>query len=357
MRVKGNTYTIADIYHWLKEGNLTINRVYQREGGLWPINARSYFIDTILNNFPFPKITLLQKIDLKTQKTVREVIDGQQRIMTIKDFIDNELRLSSSSTLYYNKTFYKLEEEKQTDFLNYSISVDTILSDEVEDILEIFRRINSYTIPLNKPELRHAIYQGEFKWFIKDMIAKYSPIFEKYTILTLREISRMKDADLLTELCQILSDQGIVSRSYGRLDKQYKNNDKIFKEKNKIKSRLVKTLDFIKVELNPICESGVLKGYLLYSLFSALAYNKWGIDNIVPNDLAGLNTIDKFTHNLNHGIQNLMFLLGSIEQYEFKKDFNEFVQACISSTHSLKNREIRLKWFVAALQDKLQEIR
>jgi len=96
---------------------------------------------------------------------------------------------------------------------------------------------------------------------------------------------------------------------------------------------------------------------LFYSLFSALAYNKWGIKNIGPNDLAGLNTIGEFTNNLNYAIQNLLILLGTIEQNEFKKDFNEFVQACISTTHSLKNRKIRLKWFVAALQDKLQEIR
>lgn len=357
MRVKGNTYTVADIYHWLKEGNLTINKVYQRESRLWPLNARSYFIDTILNNFPFPKVTLLQKINLKTQKTIREVIDGQQRIMTIKDFVDNKLRLTSSSTLHHSKIFSELEEEKQTDFLNYSISVDTILSEDVGDVLEIFRRINSYTIPLNKPELRHAVYQGEFKWFIKDMIANYSPIFEKYSILTIREISRMKDADLMTELCQILDKQGIVSRSYAKLEKLYKDNDQIFKDKNKIKDRLINTLDFIKVDLNPICESGILKGYLFYSLFSALVYNKWGIKNIDPGDFAGLDTIGVFTNNLDSGIQNLMFLLGLIEQNEFRKDFNEFVQACISTTHSLKNREIRLKWFVAALQDKLREIR
>ena len=99
MRVNSNTYTIADINQWLKEGSLTINRDYQRQSGLWPLNARSYFIDTILNSFPFPKITLLQKIDLKTQKTNREVIDGQQRIMAIEEFVDDKLKLSSSSVV------------------------------------------------------------------------------------------------------------------------------------------------------------------------------------------------------------------------------------------------------------------
>jgi hypothetical protein len=57
MQVTRNVFTIADLVKWLDEKSLIINRDYQRGSGLWPINARSYFIDTILNGYPFPKVT------------------------------------------------------------------------------------------------------------------------------------------------------------------------------------------------------------------------------------------------------------------------------------------------------------
>ena len=53
MKVTRNVFTISDLNEWMDEQTLVINRNYQRAKGLWPSNARSYFIDTILNGFPF----------------------------------------------------------------------------------------------------------------------------------------------------------------------------------------------------------------------------------------------------------------------------------------------------------------
>ena len=38
-----------------------------------------------------------------------------------------------------------------------------------DQIRETFRRINSYTVPLNPEEHRHAVFQGDFKWFMHDL--------------------------------------------------------------------------------------------------------------------------------------------------------------------------------------------
>ncbi len=110
MQVTRNVFTIADLVKWLDEKSLIINRDYQRGSGLWPINARSYFIDTILNGYPFPKVTIRQKMDSKTRKAVREIIDGQQRLITIYDFVENKIMLSSVSKLYKGNRFLDLED-------------------------------------------------------------------------------------------------------------------------------------------------------------------------------------------------------------------------------------------------------
>ena len=182
MQLIRNTFTIADLNKWLEERTLIVNHNYQRLQGLWHKNARSYFIDTILNNYPFPKITIRQTINLKTRQSIREIIDGQQRMMTINDFVNNKLTLSSVSELYKGQKFSDLDEDIQSEFLAYEISVDTLVGMPENEILEIFRRINSYTLPLNASEKRHASYQGEFKWFIKNIVELYTPMFKKYKI-------------------------------------------------------------------------------------------------------------------------------------------------------------------------------
>ena len=233
MKIIRNTRPISELCNDLKNGDMTINREYQRSGGLWPNNARSYFIDTILNEFPFPKVVLWQIVDIKTRRTKTEIIDGQQRITTIKDFLDNKFKLSSVSKNYSGKTFEDLPEDIKRNFLSYEVSLDTVVSGTKEEILEIFRRINSYTLALNKSEQRYASYQGEFKWFIGDLTDLFYPFVEKYKILTEREISRMDDDDMIAELC-LMYYKGIVGRKTTDIDSLYKENDKVFELKDKL---------------------------------------------------------------------------------------------------------------------------
>ena len=353
MKVTRNVFTISDLNEWMDEQTLAINRNYQRAKGLWPSNARSYFIDTILNGFPFPKIIIRQTIDIKTRKSVREIIDGQQRMIAINDFINSRLTLSKVSEQFSGKRFNDLDENEQKDFLSYEISVDTIISSTEDEVLEIFRRVNSYTLPLNEPEKRHAKWQGEFKWFISDMVKTYSPLFESYEILRVRQLWRMEDADLLSELCQIL-DTGIETRSSTKINSLYKKYDDNFENKDEIENKLLKTLEFIKVEFNEICAQRVLKGYSFYSLFSALAYDRWGIENINSAEVGGLNMINEFCPDNDKGIQNILELFNAVDTDDETGRYRYFVRANKKATGNKNSRLIRLKWLVAALQDNFQ---
>ena len=177
-------------------------------------------------------------------------------------------------------------------------------------------------------------------------------MFEKYKILSDRQISRMLDADLLTELCQVCID-GIFSRSHSKLEALYRNNDIKFLNKHNIELKLTNTLDFIKIELNKVCENEVLKSYSFYSLFSALIYNKWGINNITNSDSNNLKVINKYSTDKNIAIQNILELFNALDERDEKGKFGEFVKASTGTTHSKINRTIRLKWLVTALQNKL----
>ena len=80
--VRKAQFTVADFLSWQKEGSLNINPPFQRRF-VWKPDAKSYFIDTVIKGLPAPIIYLRQHTDLRTQKTVREVVDGQQRLTAL----------------------------------------------------------------------------------------------------------------------------------------------------------------------------------------------------------------------------------------------------------------------------------
>ena len=354
MKVTRNLFTIADLVKWMDEKSLVVNRDYQRSPGLWPSNARSYFIDTILNGYPFPKVTIRQTINLRTKQSYREIIDGQQRLTAIYDFVNNKFALSNVSKAYAKSKFLDLDEVNKQNLLSYEVSVDSIIAATEEEVLEIFRRMNSYNVPLNEQEKRHSTYQGEFKWFIKDLLDSYTPMLEAFDVLSKTQVSRMADADLMTELCQVLM-EGIQTRSNKKLDDLYRNNDRVFHEKDEIGPKIKEAMNFIKIELSVFGEQKVLNGFLIYSIFAALIFNMWGIKNTKKTQIANFEPINKFASNIDKAIQNISDLLRAVEEKDIEGNYKEFVTSCLSSTHRLNNRSVRLKWFIAALQDKMDD--
>ena len=354
MRITRNIMPISDLYQWLEQRTLVINQQYQRGSGLWPASARSYFIDTILNDFPFPKVTIRQIIDTTSVGAKREVVDGQQRLTTIQDFINGKFKLSAVSKNFAGKKYSELGEDIQEKFLAYEISMDTITVGTNEEVLEIFRRMNSYTLPLNDPEKRHATYQGRFKWFILELLDNYSPFLEQSGVLTIKEIGRMKDADLMAELCQIVL-VGVVDRSMPALNSLYKNNDTPaeFPMETECSNIVHTTLDYIKNEMYELFKNDKIPAYLFYSIFSALVYNKYGVKGIIQNDQMPYPVINRFCDDIQQAIQIILDMLRDVNEKNDQGRYGEFVRACSSSTQRVANRKIRLKWLVAALQAKI----
>src|ERR1035438_1261550 len=108
MQVTASNFTVAEYCEQMRGGGIVVNHDYQRSDKVWPPAARSYLIETILLGYPMPKLALHQTTDLKTRRTKKEIVDGQQRSQAIFDFFEDKLRLSGN-TEFARRTYSQLD--------------------------------------------------------------------------------------------------------------------------------------------------------------------------------------------------------------------------------------------------------
>jgi len=347
--VTSTSYTIADYCKMFKQKEFVVNRDYQRSDRVWPPAAKSFLIETILLGYPIPKLSLYQITDVKTRETVREIVDGQQRTMAILEFYDNKLSLSRSTELEpaVGKTYEELDEELKHQFLAYSLDVDLFTSVTRDQIREMFRRINSYTVPLNPEEHRHAVYQGAMKWFIYRLSKTFDQILLDIGSFTQKSLARMEDTKLYCEIVHALL-SGISTTTKKKLDDLYKLKDKQFPEATEIKGRISAAIDVI-LGFPDTHKSVLMKPYMLYSLILAITH----LTRPVPT-LQGVYPSDgKYLLDNDVALTNLTALAEAAESNGETSLFSEFVKASSSKTNVKAQRENRFIWFCKALQPQL----
>ena len=251
MNVTPTGFTVAEYCQQMKDKSIIVNHDYQRSDKVWPPVAKSYLIETVLLGFPIPKLSLYQTTDLKSRRTTKEIVDGQQRSQTIFDFLEGTFRISGKG-LYGGKTFNQLEENEQQQFVSYALTVDLFVNASRDEIRQVFRRMNSYTVPLNPQEQRHATHQGEFKWFIVELVERYAESFKKIGVFAERQLSRMSDAALLSDIVYTF-ENGIQHANDKRLDKFYAENDTTFPAMNEM-SDLITNRDTRRAKQSTIYE-------------------------------------------------------------------------------------------------------
>jgi hypothetical protein len=98
------TNSIQDFVEYDKQKALVLNPAFQRRA-VWNEKAKSYLIDTILRGKPIPKIFMRQQINASTRTSIREVVDGQQRLRTILSFINDGFKVSILHNQEYGGLF------------------------------------------------------------------------------------------------------------------------------------------------------------------------------------------------------------------------------------------------------------
>jgi hypothetical protein len=347
MTITPTTYTLADFCAAHDRGELIVNNNYQRSDKVWPPPARSFLIETIMLGYPMPKLYLYQVTDIRSRTTRKEIVDGQQRSRAIFDFYAGTLRLSRTldTEELRGKVYDELDDTQKGAFLGYALAADLFVGATEDEIREVFRRMNSYTVPLNPEEKRHATYQGLFKWFINRVAREYEQAFLRMGVFSSKAIVRMADAKLLTEVSHAAL-FGVKTTNAKSLDQLYRQKDQAFPEQDDLEARFTETLGRI-LSWEALFNTSLSKPYLLYSIMLATMH--------CVRTLATLNDIHAGGAILpNNALinENLSTLANALENREDER-YDEFVQASSDRTNVAQQREIRIRWFCRALNNEL----
>ena len=127
-------------------GKLDVRPAYQREF-IYKDQQRVAVIDTIMKGFPLNVMYWVSCGDGQY-----EVMDGQQRTISIAQFFNNEF-------CFNMRYFHNLEDSEQESFLNYPLMIYFCDGTDKEK-LDWFRTINIAGEELSAQELRNAVYHG-----------------------------------------------------------------------------------------------------------------------------------------------------------------------------------------------------
>lgn len=329
----------------LDRKDLVVNRDYQRGSGLWPIPARSYFIDTIIEEYPFPKIYMYEYMDKAVRGIRKEIVDGQQRISAITSFYNNEFSLQGDGP-NKGKKFSDLDDDLQERFLSYSVSVDVIRNAKRSQILQMFRRMNAFTMPLNEAEKRHSSFHGSFKWFVNDLSDELNEFFIEFGVFTSKQVTRMADSTLISD-CVLSLERGIVSTNGSDLKNLYEKYDDNFPNADEYRRIIIDSFEFIAQNLGELRKSYMMKPYALQSLFTGLAHNRFRIKAIQEG--YGVEPIGAFAADPALSAERLLALANAHEGKETEGPHARYVWGCLSTTDRRPRRTARVAAILRAL--------
>lgn len=129
-------------------GKLDIRPPYQREF-IYKDKQRDAVIDTIRKEFPLNVMYWAVREDGNF-----EVIDGQQRTISIAQFVEGDFA-------FENRYFHNLQNDEKEEILNYKLMV-YLCSGSDSEKLEWFKTINIAGEKLTDQELRNAVYSGSW---------------------------------------------------------------------------------------------------------------------------------------------------------------------------------------------------
>jgi len=153
--------TLVNYHQW---GTLNLNPPWQR-GDVWPPKKKKAIIESILLNIPLPAIILHKLEDGNI-----EVIDGQQRLRSIMQYVENKFTLPKfkrghdlfdiSGSLWKHDRKKDIGQQHRMMFLETKVPVLMFKNVSDSTLRKVFNLYNTAAMKLNAAEIRNATHQN-----------------------------------------------------------------------------------------------------------------------------------------------------------------------------------------------------
>lgn len=224
---------------------------------VWDKAEASRFIDSILLGLPVPSIFLAKTNDEKLL-----IIDGYQRLMTVRDFVkgifskdQSVFKLSRSEKIHdrwKGKAFLELPPEEQRKIRNTTIHAIVFMQKHPAEgdtsLFQVFERINSGGRSLLPQEIRNCVYQGPLNSLLFEL--NLEPVWR--SLWGKKEIdSRMRDMECilrffaLSELANEDPKSAPTRVSLKKYLNQFMGNHNHVTACNRFRERFLSTIHYI----------------------------------------------------------------------------------------------------------------
>lgn len=270
-----NTKTIQEISSTFLLGKLIVDPSYQRRK-VWNEQDKIRLIETILLELVMPEVFFwTASRDPETGEAITHIVDGQQRITTIVEFVNGEFSLQKKHLLSdrikesCGDLFFKdFSSELKQIVWEYPLSIVQIDSScSIDDIKQMFYRLNLTEYSLNSAEKRNSL---DSVFGDKCEALSTLDFWKSKKVFSSNDAKRMKDVDYCCSI-YILSNEGIVDQTNSKKINDYYDDYKYeFDSDGALEKRVRLAMEMIDMLTDKTTISFVSKKAQMYTLFCVM---------------------------------------------------------------------------------------
>lgn len=347
---------INDIYDKFKKETWIIDKSYQRRK-VWGIKDNIRLIETILLELIIPEIFIWDcETNPNTGKTITHIVDGQQRINAIFEFISDKFKLQSRYLIdekikesYGDKFFSQLQDDIKRDIWSYEISVVNLNREfTIDEIKNIFYRLNLTDYSLTDQEKRNSLDSAFGK--VAEELANNS-FWAKYKIFSPKDIRRMGDVEYCSSILALCREGIIDQTKQDVLDHMYEDYVDEYADAKEDTDKILCAMELIENIVTDDTYTFASKKIQMYTLF-AIMFDF--IDNKISLNDKVKGLFLQFVKTYNSFKNEYDFILDTDNEKKAFEMIKKYKLASSEGVNKLTNRMIRfevLKKIILQIED------